>query len=173
MVLVVKNLPSYVGNLRAMDSIPGVGRCPGERHGNPLQYSCWKVPWTEEPSGLQSIGSQRVRHNWSGLACTHPFLGSSQVVPVVKNLPAMQETQETQVLSLDGEGSLEEGMETHSSILSWIIPRDRGGWWATVHRATKSGTLLRRLSAHACIHFLLRDMPLAPCIKIRRRMFSS
>ena len=173
MVLVVKSLPSYVGNVRAMDSIPGVGRCPGYRHGNPLQYSCWKVPWTEEPSGLQSIGSQRVRHDWSGLACTHPFLGSSQVVPVVKNLPAMQETQETQVLSLDGEGSLEEGMETHSSILSWIIPRDRGGWWATVHGATKSGTQLRRLSADACTHFLLRDMPLAPCIKIRRRMFSS
>ena len=95
------------------------------------------------------------------------------MVPVVKNLPAMQETQETQVLSLNGEGSLEEGMETHSSILSWIIPRDRGGWWATVHGATKSGTQLRRLSADACTHFLLRDMPLAPCIKIRRRMFSS
>ena len=44
------------------------------------------------------------------------------MVPVVKNLPAMRETQETQVLSLDGEGSLEEGMETHSSILSWRIP---------------------------------------------------
>ena len=78
---------------------------------------------------------------------------ASPVTQVVKNLPAMQETQETQVLFLDGEGSLEGGMETHSSILSWIIPRDRGGWWATVHRATKSGTQLRRLSAHACIHF--------------------
>jgi len=50
------------------------------------------------------------------------------VVPVVKNLPAMQATQETQVLSLDGEGSLEEGMKTHSSILSWVIPRDRVAW---------------------------------------------
>ena len=24
----------------------------------------WKVPWTEEPGGLQSVGSKRVRHNW-------------------------------------------------------------------------------------------------------------
>ena len=57
------------------------------------------------------------------------------MVPVVKNLPAMRETQETQVLSLDGEGSLEEGMETHSSILSWIIPRD-----CIVHGVTESDT---------------------------------
>jgi len=25
----------------------------------------WRIPWTEEPSGLQSMGSQRVRHGWS------------------------------------------------------------------------------------------------------------
>ena len=31
----------------------------------------WRIPWTEEPGGLQSIGSQRVGHNWSDLACTH------------------------------------------------------------------------------------------------------
>ena len=28
----------------------------------------WKIPWTEEPSGLQSTGSQRVGHDWSDLA---------------------------------------------------------------------------------------------------------
>ena len=30
----------------------------------------WKIPWTEGPGGLQSIESQRVRHNWCNLACT-------------------------------------------------------------------------------------------------------
>ena len=25
----------------------------------------WKIPWTEEPGGLQSMGSQRVRHDWA------------------------------------------------------------------------------------------------------------
>ena len=41
-------------------SIPGSGRSPGEGDGNPL---AWKIPWTEEPGGLQSTGSQRVRHD--------------------------------------------------------------------------------------------------------------
>ena len=41
---------------------------------------------------------------------------------VVKNLPAVQETQETQVQSLHGEDPLEEEMAIHSSILAWRIP---------------------------------------------------
>ena len=35
----------------------------GEGSGTPLQYSCWKIPWTEEPGRLQSMGSLRVGHN--------------------------------------------------------------------------------------------------------------
>ena len=34
----------------------------------------WRIPWTEEPGGLQSMGSQRVRHNWRNLACTHALI---------------------------------------------------------------------------------------------------
>ena len=37
---------------------------------------------------------------------------------------------------------LEEGRATHSSILVWGIPMDRGAWWATVHEVTKSQTRL-------------------------------
>ena len=48
----------------------------------------------------------------------------------VKNPPTMQETQETRVRSLDWEDSLEEGMATHSSILAWRTPMDRGAWQA-------------------------------------------
>ena len=40
-------------------SIPGSRRFPGKGNGNPLQYSCWKIPWTEEPGRLQSIGLQK------------------------------------------------------------------------------------------------------------------
>ena len=36
--------------------IPGVGRAPGGGLGNPLQHPCWRIPWTEEPGGLQSRG---------------------------------------------------------------------------------------------------------------------
>ena len=35
---------------------------------------------------------------------------------------------------------LEEGMATHSSILAWRIPKDRGAWQAAVHRVAKSWT---------------------------------
>ena len=45
------------------------------------------------------------------------------MVQEVKNLPAMQETQEMQVQSLGSEDPLEKEMATHSSILAWRIPR--------------------------------------------------
>ena len=49
---------------------------------------------------------------------------------------------ETWVWSLGAEDPLEEGMSTHSSILAWRTPMDRGAWWATVHGAAKSQTRL-------------------------------
>ena len=56
---------------------------------------------------------------------------------MVKNPPAMQETW---VQSLGWEDALEEGMETHSCMLAWGMPMDRGAWWATVPGVTKSQT---------------------------------
>ena len=38
---------------------------PVEEHSNPLQYSCLGNPYTEQPKVLQSMGLQRVRHNWA------------------------------------------------------------------------------------------------------------
>ena len=43
--------------------IPGLGRSPGGGHGNPPSTLAWRIPWTEEPGGLQSMGSQRVGHD--------------------------------------------------------------------------------------------------------------
>ena len=40
-------------------------------------------------------------------------------------------------------------MATHSNILAWRIPMDRGAWQATVHGVAKSWTCLKRLSTHA------------------------
>ena len=65
----VKNTSAIAGDIRDSGSIPGSGRSPGGGNGNSLQYSCLKNPTdTEEPSRLQSLGSQRVRHNGSDLA---------------------------------------------------------------------------------------------------------
>ena len=54
------------------------------------------------------------------------------VAQLVKNLPAMQETQ---VRPLGWEDPLEKGIATHCSILVWRISMDRGAWWATVRGA--------------------------------------
>ena len=58
---VVKNPPA---NAEDMGLIPGSGRSPGGRNGNHSSILAWEIPWTEESGGLQSMGSQRVRHNW-------------------------------------------------------------------------------------------------------------
>ena len=46
-------------------SIPGSGRSPGEGKATHSIILAWRVPWTEEPGKLQSMGSQRVRHDWA------------------------------------------------------------------------------------------------------------
>ena len=68
---------------------------------------------------------------------------ASLVAQTVQNPFVMQETW---VRSLDWENPLEEGMATHSSILAWRIPMNRGAWQATVHGVAKSWT---RLSNYA------------------------
>ena len=45
-------------NAGDVGSIPGSGVFPGEGNGNPFQYPCLGNPWTEEPDGVQFIGSQ-------------------------------------------------------------------------------------------------------------------
>ena len=68
------------------------------------------------------------------------------VAQLVKNPPAVQETW---VRSLVQEDPLEKGMATHSSILSWRIPMDRGAW-----RATVLGS--QRVTKHNTAHFLAK-----------------
>ena len=62
-MLAVKNLPGNAGDIRDEGLIPELGRSPGGGHGNPLQYSSWRVPWTEESGSPRSIGLQRVGHD--------------------------------------------------------------------------------------------------------------
>ena len=56
----VKNLPANEGDL---DSIPRLGRSPGEGRGKHSSVSAWRIPWTEEPGGLHCIGLQTVGHD--------------------------------------------------------------------------------------------------------------
>ena len=69
LALVLKHLPANAGDKRDAASIPASGRSSGGGVGNPFQYSCLENS-KEEPGALQSMGSQRVRHDWSELACS-------------------------------------------------------------------------------------------------------
>ena len=63
--------------------------------------------------------------------------------------------QETWGLSLGREGSLERGMATHSSILAWRIPMDRGAWQVTVHVVIELDTTERLSHTHKLLQLLL------------------
>ena len=76
----------------------------------------WEIPWTEEPSRLQSTGLQRVGHDW---ATSLHFKGA-------KELPSCKESayqcRRCGFNPLDRKDPLEEEMATDSSILAWRIP---------------------------------------------------
>ena len=65
-----------------------------EGNGMALQYSCLENPWTENPGGLQSVGSRRVQHDWATSLSLFTFHFHA----------------------------LEKEMATHSSVLAWRIP---------------------------------------------------
>ena len=69
---VVKNPPANAGDSGDRGWIPGWGRSPGV--GILATYSsvlAWEIPWTEEPDGLQPMGSQSVGHNWALLGALY------------------------------------------------------------------------------------------------------
>ena len=59
---VVKNLPA-MQETQEMWFNPWVGRIPWRRAWQPTPVFLWRIPWTEEPGGLPSMGWQRVGHD--------------------------------------------------------------------------------------------------------------
>ena len=95
-----------------------------------------------DPGSIPESGSSPGE----GIGYPFQYSWASLVAQMVKNPPAMQETW---VRSLGREDPLEEGLATHSSILAWRIPTDRGAWQATVHGVTKSQTQLSNSAQHS------------------------
>ena len=62
-MLVVKNPPASAGDVRDSGSIPGSGRSLKEVMATHSSLLAWRIPWTEEPGRLQSMGLQTVRHD--------------------------------------------------------------------------------------------------------------
>ena len=124
----------------------------------------WKIPWMEEPGGLQSMGSQRVGHDWVTSLSIFTFMHwrrKWQPSPVF--LPGeshgwrsliscspwdREESDMTEQfhfqfsLSCIGEGN---GNPVQCSCLE--NPRDGGAWWAAVYGVTQSWTRLKRLNS--------------------------
>ena len=68
MVLVAKNPPANAEGAGEVGLIPGSGRSPRVGNGTHSSILAWRIPHTEEPGGLQSMGPQRVQHD---LATVH------------------------------------------------------------------------------------------------------
>ena len=62
---IVNNPPADVGDARDAGLIPGQGDPLEEGMATHSSVLAWRIPWTEEPGGLQFILSQRVRHDWA------------------------------------------------------------------------------------------------------------
>ena len=138
----IKNTPAVQEMADDAGSVPRSGRSPGRGHGNTLQYSCLESP--RDYSGLQSMGSQRVRHSWTHLYMpalmwekdyayflTPRWLSSKYFCNVgdADSIPGAQRS--------PGERN---GNPLQYSCLG--NPKDRGNWWATVHGVSKSWTRL-------------------------------
>ena len=89
-----------------------------------------------DPGLISGLG----RAAGEGIGYLLQYSWASLVAQMVKNLATMWEIW---VGSLGWEDLLEEGMATHSSILAWRIPMDKGAWRATDYGVTKSWTQLK------------------------------
>ena len=71
--LVVKNLPANAGDKRDLGSIPGLGRCHGEGHDNPLQYSCLENPMHRGDwrASVHRVIKSQTQLKWLSTAHTH------------------------------------------------------------------------------------------------------
>ena len=86
------------------------------------------------------VANFHIGNNWKiRIECRYQLPWSSLVAQLVKNPSAMQETL---VQFLGWEDPLVEGMATHSNILAWRIPVNRGAWQAAVHGIVKGRTRL-------------------------------
>ena len=117
--------------------------------------------WTERPGVLQFIGLQRVGHDWVTELNPnlHPVFPNASVF---KNLPAVQEMQETLVWSLDWKDLLE---KRHGNPLQYSCletPMDWGAWWAKVQRVANIQTQLKQLNTHT-ITANCREFKVANC----------
>ena len=77
----VKNPPTMQETQADPSSGPSLGRSPEKGMATYSSILAWRIPWTEEPGGLQFTGSQRLRHDSSDRAHTHSTVCPPSVLP--------------------------------------------------------------------------------------------
>ena len=154
-MLEVKNPPTNAEVLRDIGSIPGSGRVPGKGNGNALQYSCLRIPQTEEICRLQSMGLRRVGHYWSdsawteGKNCPYIWLRAFHIAQMVKNLPIMWETW---VWCLDWEDPLEKPWQNTPVFLPGEFHRQRSLAGYSPQNCKESDANERLIHTHTHTH---------------------
>ena len=126
---------SYCSNYTSTPKLKACFRNESSRHVEKAMAPhssalAWKVPWTEEPGGLKSMGSWRVRHDWATSLSLFTFHFHA----------------------------LEKEMATHSSVLAWRIPgTGEPGVLPPMgsHRVRHDWNDLAAAAAAACIHLPL------------------
>ena len=137
------------------DSIPnqplGSPLCLQQQHPSPMtgwSWGRWSQAWTLWWVLARNVVGDRTPYKLP--TCPYIVLRlmgwrASLVTQTVKKLPIMQETW---VWTLGWGDPLKKGTATHSSVLAWRIPMDRGAWWAMVHWGRKESDMTEQLSAH-------------------------
>ena len=133
--LVVKNSPANAGDIRGTNLIPGSGRAPGGRHGNPLQYSCLENPmdrgaWratvhgdTKSQTWLKQLSIQNGEGNGTPLrySCLENPMDGGAWWAAVHGI-ARSRTWLRDFTFTFHFNALEKEMATQSSVLAWRIP---------------------------------------------------
>ena len=108
----------------------------------------WRIPWTEEPGGLQSMGSQRIEHDWATNTQrdVRGFPGGSVVKEPACQCGRCRRHRDTG--SVPGSGRAPgEGNSNPLQYSCLETPMDRGAWRAIVHEITESD-----VTEHALVH---------------------
>ena len=148
----------------------------GEGNGTHSSTLAWKIPWTEEPGGLPSIGSHKIRHDWSDLtAAAEEEIKKSQYI--MNNAINVEKAMAPTPVLLTGKSHgwrslvgcspwdrkesdtterlhfcfslscIGEGNGNPLQCSCLENPRDGGAWWANVYGVTQSQTRLKWLSS--------------------------
>ena len=98
----------------------------------------WRIPWSEEPGGLLSMGSQRIRHDGSNLAC---IMGLPKWHSGKESACQCRRHRRHGFNSLGWEDPLEKEMVIHTSILAWETPwtEEPGGLQFTGSQKNQTG----------------------------------